>query len=146
MSRNVFLDLGFAEDEATERALRVEIALRVELLIRDRRLTQKEAARLFGVPQPTISKIVNGKLANLSLGFLIRMLVRAGLPFSIRRGSHAEDIEVSIGDRGATSATRRDEIVVAADTARTPGVDIRSFGTSPVTSEAMFDVAAGRRI
>ena len=32
MSKNVFLDLGFSEDEAIERALRAEIAIRLELL------------------------------------------------------------------------------------------------------------------
>ena len=90
VSKNVFLDLGFAEDEAAEHALRAELATRIATLIDDRNLTQRDAARLFEVPQPTISKIANGKLANLSLGFLIRMLLRAGLPFRIEKGATAD--------------------------------------------------------
>ena len=45
MSKNVYLDLGFSEDEAIERAIRAEIATRIELLIADRRLTQKQACQ-----------------------------------------------------------------------------------------------------
>lgn len=112
MSKNVYLDLGFSEDEAIERAIRAEIAARIEMLIVARCLTQRQAANLFRVPQPTISKIVNGRLTNLSLAFLIRMLIRAGLPFEIRRGVSAEDVEVAINDAEAAVATKRDEFQV----------------------------------
>ncbi len=142
MSKNVFLDLGFSEDEAIERALRAEIAIRLELLIRSRRLTQKGAAKLFGVPQPTISKIVNGKLANLSLAFLLRMLVKANLPFEIRRGASAEDVEVSIDDRLFDAGTYRSEMVVGAMQPAGYDIAVESSAPMPVQGEVTFGIPA----
>lgn len=142
MSKNVFLDLGFPEDEAIERALRAEIAIRLELLIRDRGLTQKAAANLFGVPQPTISRIVNGKLANLSLAFLLRMLIRAELPFEIRRGASADDVEVTIDDGTFDAGTYRDEVVVGASQPAGYGVAVES---SAPLGEGTFEIPAVRQ-
>lgn len=103
MSRNVFLDLGFAKDEAVELALCAQLGILIEDLIKSRGLTQGKAARLFGVPQPTISKIVNRRLSNLSLAFLLRMLVRAGVPFSLKAGRDPDNVFVSIDeDEGDT--------------------------------------------
>jgi len=38
------------------------------------------AKKRYEVPQPTISKIVNGNIEKLSIEFLIKLMVRAGLP------------------------------------------------------------------
>ena len=48
--------------------------------------SQAEAARALKIPQPTVSKIVNGKIEKLSIEFLIKLTVRAGLPVSISGG------------------------------------------------------------
>jgi predicted XRE-type DNA-binding protein len=48
--------------------------------------SQTEAARALKVPQPTVSKIVNGNIEKLSIEFLIKLMVRAGLPVSISGG------------------------------------------------------------
>lgn len=109
MSKQVFQDLGFSEDEAREHAIRAEIAAQIALLIADRNLMQKEAAKLFRVPQPTISKIVSGNIANLSLAFFVRMLLRADIPFKICRAKSAEHAEVSI-DESEERATAYEEV------------------------------------
>ena len=82
------------------------------------------------MPQPTISKIVNGRLANLSLAFLIRMLIRAGLPFEIRRGASAEDVEVTINDAEAAVATKRDEFQVTGALPGTAAPSVLNSATS----------------
>jgi hypothetical protein len=38
------------------------------------------------VPQPTISKIVNGNIEKLSIEFLIKLMVRADLPVGLSGG------------------------------------------------------------
>jgi predicted XRE-type DNA-binding protein len=118
MSKNVFLDLGFAEGEAREHAIRAEIAARIALWIEDHQLKQKDAARLFKVPQPTISKIASGNISNLSLGFFVRMLLRADLPFKICRGKSEERVEVSIDENDEARATFYSEVVVRRDPER----------------------------
>ncbi|MGE0582937.1 MAG: helix-turn-helix domain-containing protein [Steroidobacteraceae bacterium] len=103
MSRNVFLDLGFAKDEAVELALCSQLGILIEDLIKARGLTQGKAAQLFGVPQPTISKIVNERLSNLSLAFLLRMLVRAEVSFNLKVGQDPDNVVVTIDeDEGDT--------------------------------------------
>ena len=54
-SGDVLVDLGFAD--ASERKLRVELAMRLNELIAARRLTQAGAAQLFGIPQPHVSEL-----------------------------------------------------------------------------------------
>jgi transcriptional regulator with XRE-family HTH domain len=49
-------------------------------------VTQMVAAKQLGVPQPTLSKIINGRVSDLSLELLIRVAVRAGLPITLQTG------------------------------------------------------------
>ena len=78
-------------DIATVQALRADLALQVSRCLTRRRLTQLEAARLFDIPQPTLSKVVNGRIAGLSLELLIRIAVRAGLPVVMQIGNAPEE-------------------------------------------------------
>jgi predicted XRE-type DNA-binding protein len=75
-SGNVFADLGFKNAE--EELLRADLVLRLVQLIRRRRLTQAEAARLLGITQPKISALVNGKLKGFSIERLMRLLCSLG--------------------------------------------------------------------
>ena len=69
---DVFVDLGFAD--AGERKLRVQLALRVNDLIGEYRLTQAKAAVLFGIPQPHVSELKNYKLSRFSSERLMRFI------------------------------------------------------------------------
>lgn len=44
------------------------------------------AAKQLGLPQPTLSKIMNGRVADVSLELLIRIAVRAGLAITLLTG------------------------------------------------------------
>ena len=71
---DVFVDLGF--EDAGERRLRVELAMRLNELIAERRLTQAKAAALFGIPQPHVSELKNYKLSRFSSERLLRFMTR----------------------------------------------------------------------
>lgn len=86
MSRNPFLDLGFPPEEATAMHIRSQLAAQLEQHIERKGWSQTEAARALKVPQPTISKIVNGNIDKLSIEFLIKLMVRAGLSVEIAGG------------------------------------------------------------
>ena len=75
-SDNVFADLGFAEPE--EELTKAELASHIRQAIRQRRLTQAEAAKLMGLDQPKVSALLNGRLANFSSARLMRLLTALG--------------------------------------------------------------------
>jgi predicted XRE-type DNA-binding protein/phage-related protein len=70
-------------EEAANMRLRSELMIRIDQLIRRRRLTQARAAKLFGVSQPRISDLVRGKIGKFSVDILIEMLHRAGMDVRI---------------------------------------------------------------
>ena len=69
---DVFVDLGFAD--AGERKLRVQLAMRLNDLIAQHRLTQAKVAVLFGIPRPHVSELKNYKLSRFSPERLLRFL------------------------------------------------------------------------
>ena len=71
-SGDVLVDLGLAD--ASERKLRVELAMRLNELIADRRLTQAGVAELFGIPQPHVSELKHYKLSRFSSERLLRFV------------------------------------------------------------------------
>lgn len=75
------------EDTPQEAAsMRARSALMMELdnLIKQRGMTQGEAAKLFGVTQPRISDLMRGKIGLFSLDCLMDMATTAGLSPSIK--------------------------------------------------------------
>ena len=82
-SGNVFRDLGFAAEEATNLKVRSDLMIRLSKLIDGRELTQAQAAALFGVTQPRISDLVRGKIDRFSIDTLIAMLGHAGVKVQI---------------------------------------------------------------
>jgi predicted XRE-type DNA-binding protein len=90
-SGNVYRDLGFPKPEAENLLIRTDLMLRIEQLIRRRRLTQAQAAGLLGVSQPRVSDLVRGRIERFSIDSLVEMLSRAGarVRLSVRMTSGA---------------------------------------------------------
>jgi len=103
---NIYFETGYDKDVATIKALRSDLAHEIAQFIRRRGYTQVAAARVFGVPQPTISKVINGRVSDMSMEFLLRMLVRVDIPLVLQTGSTANDAmaKVAVGDRIEISA------------------------------------------
>ncbi len=91
-------------DVATIQALRSDVALQVARWIRRRGLNQLAAAKLLDVPQPTLSKIVNGRVSDLSLELLIRIAVRAGLPVVLQTGQVPEEAGAYVSSQQAPAS------------------------------------------
>jgi predicted XRE-type DNA-binding protein len=75
-SGNVFADLGLKNPE--ERLAKAELAVRVAVAIKERKLTQSAAADVCGIDQPKISKLVRGELYGFSTDQLVRFLTALG--------------------------------------------------------------------
>jgi predicted XRE-type DNA-binding protein len=78
-SGNVFRDLGFGREEAEHLAVRAELMIKIEKLLKARGLTQSEAARIMRVSQPRVSDLLRGRLDLFSTDALIDMLARLGV-------------------------------------------------------------------
>src|SRR5271154_4181839 len=77
--------------DATISALRSDVALQIASITTRLGTTQTHAAMRLGIPQPTLSKIVNGRVSDLSLELLIRVALKAGLPIALHAGRAPEE-------------------------------------------------------
>lgn len=73
-------------DFETVHTLRGDVALQIARHTERLCISQLAAAKQLGVPQPTLSKIVNGHTSDLSLELLLRIAVRAGLRITLQTG------------------------------------------------------------
>lgn len=83
-SGNVFLDVGFAKDEAENLKLRALLMMRVEDFYRRSGMTQAEGAKRLGLTQPRLNALLKGKIDLFSLDALVNMLARAGMSVEIK--------------------------------------------------------------
>lgn len=81
---NVFEDMGMRDAE--ERLAKAELARVIRNELRERGLTQSEAAEMLGVKQPDISDLTRGKLARFSMERLERFLNALDLEVRIQIG------------------------------------------------------------
>ena len=95
-----------AADVATIQALRSDLALQITRFLNRRGLNQLASAKQLGVPQPTLSKIMNGHVADLSLELLIRIAVRAGLPVMLQTGLVPEEAGAYVSREPAPRRSR----------------------------------------
>lgn len=73
---NVFADLG--RPEAELHLLKAELVTRIDEIIRTRRLTQVQAAKLVGLSQPDVSRLLRGNFRDYSIERLLRILIALG--------------------------------------------------------------------
>jgi predicted XRE-type DNA-binding protein len=72
-SRNVFKDLGLPNAE--DHLVKAQLVYKIDAILKDRGLTQVEAGKLFGVPQPDVSKMLRGEFRQFSVERLLRFVV-----------------------------------------------------------------------
>jgi predicted XRE-type DNA-binding protein len=75
-SGNIFADIGLPN--ADEHLIKAKLVLKIDALLRARGLKQVEAAELFGVKQPDVSKMLRGDFRQFSVERLLRFLVALG--------------------------------------------------------------------
>jgi len=75
-SGNVFADIGLSNPE--EHLVKAELVHQITTKMREQDLTQATAARLLGVTQPDVSKMLRGHFRQFSVERLMRFLVALG--------------------------------------------------------------------
>ncbi len=119
--KNVFLALGFPDDEATVEAWRSDLARIVRGHIAQSGKTRRTLARQLGIPPSALTAIINGNLARVSLERLVKLCVRLGTSGEARWSSSAETaIASEVGTR-ASGRIRRNanvEALISSESAR----------------------------
>lgn len=77
-SGNVFEDIGFDAIDAEELAAKSDLIALLARAMRLRRLTQREAAALCGTDQPTLSKVLRGRLESVTIDRLASWIMALG--------------------------------------------------------------------
>jgi predicted XRE-type DNA-binding protein len=72
-SRNVFQDLGVPNAE--EHFVKAQLVFKIDTLMKERGLKQVEAADLFGIRQPDVSKMLRAEFRQFSVERLMHFLV-----------------------------------------------------------------------
>jgi len=72
-SRNVFQDIGVPNAE--EHLVKAQLVFKIDTIMKDRGLKQVEAADLFGIRQPDVSKMLRGEFRQFSVERLLLFLV-----------------------------------------------------------------------
>jgi predicted XRE-type DNA-binding protein len=80
-SGNVFADLGMANAE--EHMLKAGLVSKLAEVIRALELSQTAAAKLTGISQPDLSRVLRGRFRDMSADRLIRALIRLGTEVEI---------------------------------------------------------------
>ena len=75
-SGNVFADLGRPDAEA--HLLKAKLVSRIDEIIRQRALKQVDAAKLLGLSQPDVSRLLRGNFREYSVERLLRLLLALG--------------------------------------------------------------------
>ena len=75
-STNVYADLGSADADAM--LVKAQLASKIADIMKRRRLTQVAAAELFGMPQPKVSAMLNGRFRGISEEKMMRCLLALG--------------------------------------------------------------------
>ena len=78
---NVFADLALPE--AGEHLVKASLVVRIDRIIRHRKLTQAAAADLMGIDQPKVSAMLAGQFRGYSVERLMRFLVALGYDVEI---------------------------------------------------------------
>ena len=71
--RNVFKDIGVPN--ADEHLVKAQLVFKIDTILKERGMKQVDAAKLFGVRQPDISKMLRGEFRQFSVERLLRFLV-----------------------------------------------------------------------
>ena len=94
-SGNVFRDLGLPNPE--QEMMKARLTLQIYRIIRERGLTQTQAAKALGIKQPHVSLLVRNRAGSFSAGRLMEFLTALGQDVEITvRPAQKEHGEMSV--------------------------------------------------
>lgn len=80
---NVFEALGYDQEAAANLFIRARLMAVITQYLESNRITQSDAAGIFGVSQPRISDLMNVKIEKFTIDTLVNMLSMVKIPVKI---------------------------------------------------------------
>jgi predicted XRE-type DNA-binding protein len=96
---NIYADLGFPDAE--EMLVKAQLVVKIAEILRERGWSQQQAAKVLGLTQPKLSKMLRGQFRGISEMKMMDCLVRLG-----------RAVKIVVGPEGQT-ADDRVEVVAA---------------------------------
>ena len=96
---NVYADLGFKD--ADEMLVKAQLVVKIAEILRQRGWSQQQAAKVLGMTQPKLSKMLRGQFRGISEMKMMDCLVRLG-----------RAVKIVVGPEGQ-AADQRVEVVAA---------------------------------
>ena len=85
---NVYAQLGFPD--ADEMLVKAQLVSKIGEILRKRGWSQQEAAKLLGLTQPKLSKMLRGQFRGISEMKMMDCLIRLGRPVKIVVGRESK--------------------------------------------------------
>jgi predicted XRE-type DNA-binding protein len=92
--RNVYAQLGFTD--AAEMLVKAQLVTKIAEILLDRGWSQQQAAKVLGLTQPKLSKMLRGQFRGISEMKMMECLVRLGRPVKIVVGPESKAAEERI--------------------------------------------------
>ena len=99
VSKSVYAELGFPDAE--EMLVKAQLVVKIAEILRERGWSQQQAAKVLGMTQPKLSKMLRGQFRGVSEIKMMDCLVRLG-----------REVKIVVGPEGET-ASDRIEVVAA---------------------------------
>lgn len=87
--QNVYADLGFVDAE--EMLVRARLVMRISMILKERGWSQVEAAKVLGLSQPKLSRMLRGQFRGISEMKMMDCLLRLGCSVKIVVGPPVEE-------------------------------------------------------
>ncbi len=79
---NIFADIGIPN--ADEHALKADVVIKLGLLIDSKNISQTKAAKITGISQPDLSRLLRGHFDGFSMDRLLQAILLLGSDIEIR--------------------------------------------------------------
>lgn len=95
-AKSAYEELGFPD--APEMLVKAQLVVKIASILNDRGYSQQQAAKIMGLTQPRLSKILRGQFRGVSEAKLMECLIRLGCDVKIvvrpKRKSTSSSVEV----------------------------------------------------
>jgi predicted XRE-type DNA-binding protein len=89
-AKSAYHELGFAD--ADEMLLKAQLAVKIGKILRERAWSQQHAAKILGITQPKLSKMLSGEFRGISEMKMMDCLARLGCEIKIVVGPDREKV------------------------------------------------------